>query len=586
MKKIININLSARLIPIEDSAYEILRQYLDSLRRHFSKEEGAEEIQSDIESRIAELFQDKLKNGAHCITDEDVQAVIASIGRPEQLEGNEDSNGQAVPPADSLTGRRPRKRLYRDPDSKVLGGVCGGLGSYFNIDPVIFRIIFALLAIGGFGTGVLVYFILWVATPEANTAAEKLEMRGERVDLNNIKTTIQEEINQIKGNVGKVGDDIKNFTTGRGSQVGNGIERFFHSLVDVMGKTLVLVTKGIFFFLAVVILFCLIIAAVAIAASSAAIFPFKEVMLEPGLQTALLWPSFALLLGIPIVALVIFIVRKITGIKQSNRFVGASLGILWIIGVVCAISLAVSIVKGFRAFDREKENITLKMPSNGKLIVKQQGWQDDENMHFMMGDLVVDEDTVVLQDAVDVRTESSHTGNFEVEVQRSSRGRSMSEARRLAQEIALDIRQDDSILYVPRDITIPRGSHFRAQEVKVIIRVPEGKNVDLQDANSNYHHRHIHIDGHDGEEDADINIDTDDNGNVKVETHTHGSATDSLHENFRYHSRPAAPREDKNSDTDKQHTPVDNSRNSSQGNAPHLKVTAVVLYGLYNLFKP
>ncbi|PUZ26586.1 phage shock protein C (PspC) family protein [Chitinophaga costaii] len=584
MKKIININLSARLIPIEDSAYEILRQYLESLRRHFSKEEGAEEIQSDIESRIAELFHDKLKNGAHCITDEDVQTVITSIGRPEQFEGSDESSGQ-TPPADDLYSRRPRKRLYRDPDTKVLGGVCGGLGNYFSVDPVIFRIIFALLAIGGFGTGVLVYFILWVATPEANTAAEKLEMRGERVDLNNIKTTIQEEISQIKGNVGKVGDDIKNFTYGRGRQVGNGIERFFHSLVDILGKTLILVTKGIFFFLAVVILFCLIIAAVAIAASSAAIFPFKEVMLEPGLQTALIWPVFALLLGIPIVALVIFIVRKITGIKQSNRFVGASLGILWLIGVVCTICLAVSIVKDFRAFDREKENITLKMPSQGKLIVKQQGWQDDENMHFMMGDLIVDEDTVVLQDAVEVRTESSRTGNFEVEVQRSSRGHNLSEARRLAQEIAVNLRQEDSILYIPRNISIPKGSHFRVQDVKVIIYVPEGKSVDLQDTNNHYHHIRINDenDNDDNDDDTDVNIDSDGNGGVKIETHHHGNS-DSLHENFRYHSKPAAPKEEIDSDTDKQRTPVDNSKGTSS--TPQIKVTSVMLYGLYNLFRP
>ncbi|HEY1202642.1 MAG TPA: PspC domain-containing protein, partial [Niastella sp.] len=161
MKKIININLASRLISIEDSAYEILRQYLESLKRYFAREAGADEIVSDIEARIAELFQDKLKKGAHCITDEDVEAIKASMGTPEQFEetaGAENTqSGQAQ--QEAVTGR-PRKRLYRDPDNKVLGGVCSGLGAYLNVDPVVFRIIFALLAIGGFGSGILVYFIL------------------------------------------------------------------------------------------------------------------------------------------------------------------------------------------------------------------------------------------------------------------------------------------------------------------------------------------------------------------------------------------------------------------------------------------
>src|SRR6187549_630973 len=155
MKKIININLASRLIPIEDSAYEILRQYLDSLKRYFAREEGADEIVSDIEGRIAELFQDKLKKGAHCITDEDVQEMKSAMGTPEQFEGGseEDTKQQSTTQESLFDKVRPRKRLYRDPDSKILGGVCGGLGAYLNIDPVIFRIIFALLAVGGFGTG-------------------------------------------------------------------------------------------------------------------------------------------------------------------------------------------------------------------------------------------------------------------------------------------------------------------------------------------------------------------------------------------------------------------------------------------------
>src|ERR1700677_1312896 len=97
MKKIININFHSRVIPIEETAYDILQQYVDSLRRYFANEEGREEIISDIENRFSELFADKLKKGAACITDDDVNAIIASMGRPEDFEADEETTTRSSP---------------------------------------------------------------------------------------------------------------------------------------------------------------------------------------------------------------------------------------------------------------------------------------------------------------------------------------------------------------------------------------------------------------------------------------------------------------------------------------------------------
>src|SRR6267154_4186482 len=96
MKKIININFHSRVVPIEETAYEILQEYIDSLRRYFANEEGRDEIISDIENRFAELFSETLKKGAACITDEDVNSIIASMGRPEEFEG-EATAAEAAP---------------------------------------------------------------------------------------------------------------------------------------------------------------------------------------------------------------------------------------------------------------------------------------------------------------------------------------------------------------------------------------------------------------------------------------------------------------------------------------------------------
>jgi len=606
MKKIININLASRLISIEDSAYEILRQYLESLKRYFAREAGADEIVSDIEARIAELFQDKLKKGAHCITDEDVEAIKASMGTPEQFEetaGAENAQSGQAQQQETVTGR-PRKRLYRDPDNKVLGGVCSGLGAYLNVDPVVFRIIFALLAIGGFGSGILVYFILWIATPEANTAAEKLEMRGERVDLNNIRATVQDEINSLKGQFRNVGEDMRNFSQGRGRQVGNDIERFFRGFITGLGKVLLFVTKGFLYFLAVVILFSLIVAGIAIAASSAALFPLKSLLLASPLQNTLFWPAVILLSGIPVVALVMFLIRKLTGIKQTNRYVGYTLSFLWVIGLICAIWLIASVAKDFRTSYRQKDNYTLIQPSKGKLIIKKaEDEVEMDDVDFFEGNLRVTDDTAII-DNIRVKLEKSTSDSFQVEVIRSSRGRTIAQAKKLANEIQFQLNQQDSLLYLPAGLSIPRNSNFREQRVTIVVKVPVGKNIEVdQDV---YHHYHF-VRGwkedwwdewdewdrdHDGPVEMKMTIDGLDNINIeKVHKDTNEShdgnrpSKDSLQDNYRYHHEDREEKSDTPSNKKSAVTVSTDATATAQVNAPAIESASMILYSVYNMLK-
>src|SRR5678815_4927232 len=118
MKKVININFQGRVIPIEETAYEILKQYIESLRQFFANEEGRDEIINDIEGRIGELFSDILKKGAACITDADVHSIINSIGRPEDFEAEDagtaktESRGQSSSSAYQQASGHPKGRLY------------------------------------------------------------------------------------------------------------------------------------------------------------------------------------------------------------------------------------------------------------------------------------------------------------------------------------------------------------------------------------------------------------------------------------------------------------------------------------------
>jgi phage shock protein PspC (stress-responsive transcriptional regulator) len=177
MKQVININFQGRVVPIETTAFEILKNYTESLNRHFANEEGKDEIINDIESRIGELFQERITKGATCITDDDVNAIINSIGRPEDFEPMEEntqttstasSNNQQQSSTAGSTTATGHKRLYRNENDKVLGGVCSGLANYFNIDVVIARIIFVVLLFSG--VGFLTYIIMWIAVPSTSTA--------------------------------------------------------------------------------------------------------------------------------------------------------------------------------------------------------------------------------------------------------------------------------------------------------------------------------------------------------------------------------------------------------------------------------
>ncbi len=151
MEKVININFQGRVIPIEETAYNHLKQYTDSLRRHFANEESGEEIINDIENRIAELLTAKLKQGAACINSADMNAVIDNIGRIEDLmaaDGDESTSGQDRSKQNRTENHPPRAeqtRLFRNADDKIIAGVCSGIAARLNMDPVIVRILFVFL---------------------------------------------------------------------------------------------------------------------------------------------------------------------------------------------------------------------------------------------------------------------------------------------------------------------------------------------------------------------------------------------------------------------------------------------------------
>lgn len=208
MKKVININLGGFPHTIDDDAYELLDKYLRSLHRHFSGSTGYENILQDIEVRLSELLSEK-KGPRKIIELSDVRSAIEIMGKPEQLDETESILTDSETENHTYSDYLGTRRLYRDADRKIIGGVCSGLANYFGWkDPLWVRLGF-VLSVLGFGIGILPYVILWIAVPVAKTSAEKLAMNGEPININSIANKIQDDLSDLSKRISDLGQEFR-----------------------------------------------------------------------------------------------------------------------------------------------------------------------------------------------------------------------------------------------------------------------------------------------------------------------------------------------------------------------------------------
>ncbi len=582
MKKVININFQGRVVPIEEIAYDILKQYVESLRRYFANEEGRDEIINDIESRIAELFAETLKKGSTCITDEDVNNIIKSMGRPEdfddeeakvhsQLGGNPTNETNYTKETFSFSSRR----LYRDENNKVLGGVCSGIANYFGIDPLIVRILAVLgnvfsfwtylilwiaipssanqvigsmrkrllrdmddKLIGGVCSGLghyfgvkvwiprilflvpflsfvtqwhnwgifgfphfvslsfspgatILYIILWILLPEAVTSADKLEMKGERVDLNSIKNTIQTDMEGFKGRAEKFGADLKNRAEGLGKDFAPRAHTFGNEVADAakrtslgLGGVITMIAKIFAYFILAVTLFSIVVGLFAAGVAFIGISPVFNYIFTEGWETALAWIGILLSVWVPIIGIITFAVRRITKSKSNSGIVRYSFLSLWIAGVICLLTLLVSIRNDFRyKSTAAEEKVTLTNAKIDKLEVALTGYTNNwHGKHWLRLEPFegIDTDTVFVPNT-DVRIVRSLSDSFEVTVLKMSNGITRASATELANKIKYSITQKDSILSLYKGIQINTTDKFRNQRMIITIAVPLGKRIKIDD---------------------------------------------------------------------------------------------------------
>lgn len=492
MNKTISINISGFAFIIEDTAYQRLQKYLATIRSYFTSADGVDEIMTDIELRIAEIFRERLDGNREVVDNSDVEHVINVLGQPEAFI---DEDAEPTANASESRERNRRRRIFRDPDHKSIGGVASGIAAYFGTDPVWIRLAFVILTLGGLA-GIPIYIILWIIMPEAKTAAEKLEMRGEPVTAENIARKVSESFDQVKKNVSGLTDSERTAETGRRAR--NGIEDFFAFIGNLLLLFLKFLAKliGIVFILTAVILLVAFTMAlfgvndanlIVIGSERyplAALEQIARLVMVPG--GSWLWLIIALILVvlIPLIGLIYAGIRLLFGIRGNIKGIGVGLAVLWIIGVIGLVASATSTATDFSNQEEFAEVIPLDAVSSDTLFLKV---APDE--HFSKHLTPGDDDDIFLE-MIKIDGETVWMGNpsvnvvvnprdtiFEIAIFRTSRGATKKEAIERAEHINYSLQQDGDAIEFEPYFNFPKQDRFRDQRVFIEVRVPEGKSV-------------------------------------------------------------------------------------------------------------
>lgn len=343
MKKTLTVNLGGTVFHIDEDAYQLLDKYLSNLRIHFRKEEGAEEIMSDFEMRISELLNEQIRLGYEVITIEQVEQVIKRMGKPEEIfeeEEKQAAGGETESKTTLEIKEQPvKKRLMRDPDNRILGGVAGGFAAYMDWDPTAVRIgLFALAFF--YGITIPIYLILWLVIPMAKTATEKLQMRGESITIENIGKTVTDGFEKVSSHVNDYISQGKPRTA---------FQKFADAFVEILGVILkvCLVILGIIvippLLLALFIMF-IVVVAVIFGGGLGILHHFIPYTWETPLWAQ--WPDTALILtalsGILIIGIPIILIISALG-SSLFKFRPLTSHTKWILGSIFLVALIVNI---------------------------------------------------------------------------------------------------------------------------------------------------------------------------------------------------------------------------------------------------
>ena len=487
MNKTLNINLAGLIFHIDEDAFNRLEQYLNILKRQFSNTDGGNEIISDIETRIAELFREQTSDSKEVINMADVEQVIGIMGEPEDYL---DAEEETVPPESELRGAR---RIFRDPENRIIGGVSSGLAAYFNIDPLWIRLLFVVLFFSG--PGILIYIIMWIVVPKANTTAEKLRMRGEPVNISNIQRSIRDEMRGVEDSARNFSKKAANYDYSRSAK---GVGGFFSDLGNFLLDAIRLIFNFLFkligivflaagFVLLFAIVMSLFVGTVDVAGTEYGIshfFEFMHLVTENGSHYNYLMVSIVLSTIAPLFLLIYFGIRILFDLDPLNGPTKSALAIITFVGLVNLVVASVRIGLQFQDHGRVENKIALSGHQQYYLQMNQDSisikYAEDYDANWIIYENIHTFNNV----DVDIRQTEQELPYLLIRTESS--GESRKDARNRAEEIHYEVVVEDSVIKIPSYFAIPINAKFRGQWIYVNLYLPEGYSVYFDESLAEY----------------------------------------------------------------------------------------------------
>jgi phage shock protein PspC (stress-responsive transcriptional regulator) len=471
MDKTININISGTLFQIDEEAFRILRDYLQSINNRFKNVQGGHETIEDIESRIAEIFQSQ-KGLAGVISRENVEAMISIIGKPEDFD-------QAQNDEDQQFRQQTKKRMYRNPDDKIIAGVCSGLGAYLDVDPVLFRVLFVIFT-AFFGTGFLIYIVLWVALPEANTETKKRELFG--VSYHSASSRNQKYDTYY--NSSSQGSD----SYSSGSAIGNAINEIFRAI----GKVFYVIFRIFMIFIGLIFVLTGFLAIVAFLMIFVFKMPwaFSATDFDPGfvylpdLLNYVFNPSLTpwiivlaiLSMLLPLLAFIYWGVKMIFWFKANDWLLSLVASVIWVMSVTALAIIMFNQGISFKENGRTTTQTILPGTHDTIYVMTDHKIADLKySKKFFPDDY-----TIFLVDSSDmiyIRPELKLTiseNDFsQLEIRKRSSGITRSEAALKSESLIYNYKVAGDTIYLDDYFAIPSGKKWSADFVTLNLYVPE-----------------------------------------------------------------------------------------------------------------
>ena len=469
MNKIIQINLGGAALTLDDDAYELLKTYLQKIKRAFNDASSHDELIKDFETRIAELLQEK-NPGSSIYSLKNVEAVIAVLGEPEQI--LEESSSEAGPrnnygQEDSTFN--PGRRLYRHGHDKVVAGVCAGLAQYLGIkDPLWVRIGFVIL-IWVFGIPIWIYLLLWIVLPEAKSPSEYLEMQGKPINFDNINNIINEGVDKIKSfatssdtNAGKF-----NFETKR---------TIFENFGDFLKKMggLLLVILGIIILIGAITSFFSFTASLIVAAAFIPSFFGDNTF-----WNYMMVISLYLLIAIPLFYIIFWFINYLRNRKISPKAYWIGLG-TWLLCLIFTIVCGIRLLSDFSTHQYITNELSITQPYGDTLIVVPAQYDKIQgSFHLTKWKISNMNGNPFLGDDIDLLITTSPDQEYHLFEKIGAFGSDENEAQANAKELSAEYQIEGRVLSLPSRYNLSKDSRWRVQAASVELQVPKGKFVKI-----------------------------------------------------------------------------------------------------------